>query len=157
MFHLRYATENDLPAINLVIDAAIMAWNLPDRVKRLSLPSYHYNEVDLQHFEIVIIEQHTQILGLVAWEQADIKDTPAQQTGLLLHGIYVQPDFQHHGIGSILLQAAETAVRQQGLNGLLLKAQTDAIPFFSKKGFQPVEIKNKSRDYANRLWKTLNP
>lgn len=58
-----------------------MTWNLPQRVKRLSLPSYRYTPLDFDHLEIVVAEddQHN-IIGIAAWEQASAKDTPAEHT-----------------------------------------------------------------------------
>lgn len=149
------AYKEDLDDINQVIEAAIMQWNLPERVKRLSLPSYFYNELDLEHFEIVVAKQSEKIIGLASWEQADIKDTPEYQSGLLLHGLYVHPDNQNQGIGKKLLKTAEKAARDKGLNGLLVKAQPDAVAYFRKQGMSEVEIQNTSRDYAHRLWKAV--
>ncbi len=37
---IRLAGHADLEAINRVIEVAVMTWDLPDRVKRLSLPAY---------------------------------------------------------------------------------------------------------------------
>ncbi|WP_245795405.1 hypothetical protein [Thioalkalivibrio denitrificans] len=37
---LRAGDKSDLPAINAVIERAVMTWRLPDRVKRLSLPRH---------------------------------------------------------------------------------------------------------------------
>jgi predicted N-acetyltransferase YhbS len=150
------ATKEDLPAINQVIEAAIMRWNLPERVKRLSIPSYFYNEQDLQHLEIVVAKQDNAIIAVASWEPAENKDTPDNQTGLLLHGLYVHPDKQNHGIGKKLLNAAENAARNKGLNGLLVKAQADAVDYFIKQGMHEIRIQNTSRDYAHRLWKAVN-
>ncbi|MFN2338454.1 MAG: GNAT family N-acetyltransferase, partial [Gammaproteobacteria bacterium] len=87
---LRQVTTRDLPAINQVIDAAVMGWNLPERVKRLALPSYHYDALDLDHLEIQVVEDGAgDITGVVACEPASPADIPAGMTGLLLHGLYV--------------------------------------------------------------------
>lgn len=153
---LRKATQADLPMINQVIEAAIMTWALPERVKRLSMPSYFYNEIDLDHFDIIVAEQDSQIVAVAAWEEVNPKDIPAGKTGLFLHGLYVHPGKQHQGIASQLVSAVENAARKRGINGILVKAQTDAIPFFIKMGMQPVAVKNHSRDYAKRFWKPLD-
>lgn len=150
------ATKNDLPAINKIIEAAIMRWNLPERVKRLSLPSYFYNEQDLHHLDIVVAKQDENLIAVASWEQAENNDIPGNQTGLLLHGLYVHPDHQNQGIGKKLLEAAENAVRNKGLNGLLVKAQADATGYFIKQGMVEVEILNTTRDYAHRLWKLVS-
>ena len=150
------ATKNDLPTINKIIEAAIMRWDLPERVKRLSIPSYFYNEQDLQHLEIVVAKQDDSVIAVASWEPAENTDTPGNQAGLLLHGLYVHPDYQNLGIGKKLLNAAKNAVRNKGLNGLLVKAQADAVAYFIKQGMSEVEIQNTSRDYAHRLWKAIS-
>lgn len=149
------AAKEDLFAINKVIEAAIMQWDLPERVKRLSLPSYLYNEFDLQHIEIVIAKQADIVTGIASWEPADNKDTPENQAGLLLHGLYVHPEYQHQGIGKKLIREAEQAASKKGFKGVLVKAQADAVKYFIKQGFNEVEIKNTTRDYAHRLWKVV--
>jgi len=154
--NISIATKEDLDSINQLIEAAIMSWNLPERVKRLSLSSYFYTEQDLQHLEIVVAKQDKHILAVASWEQADNKDTPENKSGLLLHGLYVHPANKNQGIGKKLLAAAEKATRDKGLNGLLVKAQADAFAYFIKQGMVQVEIQNTSRDYAHRLWKAVS-
>lgn len=154
---LRKATTKDLETVNKIIDAAVMTWDIPERVKRLSLPSYHYHSHDLEMLEMVVAEtSELQIAGVAAWEQADTKDTPAGQEALLLHGIYVNPQFQRRGIGRELLKAAEQAAREQDDHGLLVKAQPSAAGFFQSQGMKALKIKNENRDYAHRFWKLIN-
>ena len=75
---IRPAGQADLEAINRVIEAAVMTWHLPDRVKRLSLPAYRYDSVDLVHLDIVLAEDSRQnIIGIAAWEQATTRESPA--------------------------------------------------------------------------------
>jgi len=153
---IKIAKQTELDGINHVIEAAIMQWKLPERVKRLSLASYFYNELDLKHFEILVAKQGEKNIAVTSWEAADSKDTPQYKTGLLLHGLYVHPDNQHQGLGTMLLQQAENAVKDKGLSGLLVKAQPDAIDFFLHQGMHELEIHNSSRDYAHRLWKDIS-
>ena len=53
-FILRPACGSDLDAVNGVIEAAVMGWHLPERVKRLSLPSYRYTRTDIDHMQVVV-------------------------------------------------------------------------------------------------------
>ena len=153
---LRKATINDLPAINELIEAAILTWDLPERVKRLSLPSYHYQPHDLETLEIVVAENiEHQIIGIAAWEPANPKDSPQGQHALLLHGIYVNPQQYRKGIGRQLFNAAEQAALVKDFSGLLVKAQADAANFFLAQGMQSLEIENEKRDYAYRYWKLI--
>jgi predicted N-acetyltransferase YhbS len=109
--------------------------------------------MDLEHLEIFVAQIGQKTVGVVAWEPADINDTPNHTKGLLLHGLYVDPDTHLQGIGTRLFQAAERAVQDQGLNGLLVKAQSGAEGFFKKQGMTRLPVHNPERHYVNRYWK----
>lgn len=150
---LRSASAADLDAVNRIVKDAVSTWQLPERVKRLAMPTYLYTEHDLHHLQIVVVEDSAAtMLGVATWEQAAERDCPPGQRGLLLHGLYVDPDQQGHGTGSFLLSFAFDAAREQGYDELLLKAQADAEGFFSAKGLQRLVVENATRDYSNRFW-----
>jgi GNAT superfamily N-acetyltransferase len=153
---LRHGKTSDLDAVNTLIQAAIMTWDLPERVKRLSMPSYCYSAHDLEHLSLVIAASPADaMLGIAAWERADANDAPGDQSGLLLHGIYVDPERHHEGVGSRLLQAAIEAARKGGYDGLLAKANKDAQGFFTARGLQPLPAERPGRDYPYRYWIAL--
>lgn len=151
---LRPAAPADLDPINTVIERAVQTWTLAPRVKRLALVSYRYNTFDLQMLQIVVAEDTDHhIIGVAAWEPADTRDTPPGCNALLLHGIYVDPGSHRQGVGSQLLNAAELAAREQGFDGLLVKAQSEASGFFTSRGMRPLAVADSQRDYGNRYWK----
>lgn len=151
---LRPANQADLDAVNRVVAAALMSWNLPERVKRLALPSYRYTVPDFAHLDIVVAEdKRQQVIGVAAWEQADARDLPEGQTALLLHGIYVDPSHHHRGVGRQLFRCAEQAVHAQQYGGLLVKAQPDADGFFLAQGMKRMQVADPARQYGNRFWK----
>jgi predicted N-acetyltransferase YhbS len=149
---LRFGSTDDLDAVNTLVEAAIMTWDLPERVKRLSVPSYRYNNHDLEHLKLVIVESATgDIMGIATWEPADAADTPQNQKGLLLHGLYVHPEHHYQGIGSRLLEVALDAGRQVGYDGLLVKANKDAKGFFAARGLRRLTVERPG-DYPYRFW-----
>lgn len=150
---LRPASVGDLDAVNSVVEAAVMGWDLPERVKRLSLPSYRYQPHDLEHLDLVVAVDGECILGVAAWEPAQPGDGPAAARALLLHGLYVAPERQGGGLGTRLLGAAELAARQAGFDGVLVKAQRSAQPFFLARGFALLAVADPDRDYPHRLWR----
>ncbi len=155
---LRPAHAADLGAVNALIERAVMTWQLPERVKRLALPSYRYTEHDLEHLTLVVSEHAGQgIVGVAAWEPANPQDLAPGQSGLLLHGLYVDPARQRQGIGRRLLAAAIGAAHARGYHGVLVKAQADAAPFFLKQGLQPVAANDPARDYPHRYWAASRP
>lgn len=150
---VRPALPADLAALNAVIGRAVMTWRLPDRVKRLAMPSYRYHSHDLDHLELLVAECcDGRIVGVAALEEAAPRDLPAGRTGLLLHGLYVDPEEQGCGVGSRLLQAAGASTRARGYDGLLVKAQPDAVGFFAKHGLTRLEATDPARDYPYRFW-----
>ncbi|MCI0505080.1 MAG: GNAT family N-acetyltransferase [Gammaproteobacteria bacterium] len=153
---LREAGAADLVAVNRLIDAAIMTWDLPERVKRLSRPSYHYKSHDLETIKLVVEEDSAHhVVGIAAWEPVGSIDALEGYSAMLLHGLYVMPDHHHQGIGTQLLRAAEQAAIDKGFSGLLVKAQASAAGFFKANGMQPLEVGDTRRDYKHRYWKLL--
>jgi len=153
---LRFVEADDLPAVNAVIERAVMSWNLPERVKRLSLSTYSYTPLDLEHLDVAAaVRGAGDILGVAAWEPADPADTPGGCSGLLLHGIYVDPAAHHQGIGTKLLAAAQAAARERAVDGVLVKAQRGAEGFFAARGFRKLSVEDPERDYPHRYWMGL--
>lgn len=153
---LRSATVADLPAVNAIIDAAVMTWELPERVKRLALPVYRYNTQDLDFLELIVaLDSDGHSRGVAGLEPADAAEAPASSQPLLLHGIYVLPDWQRCGIGRRLLQASAAAARRRGFDSLLVKAQAGAEAFFRHQGFASLPATNPERDYPHRFWKPV--
>jgi GNAT superfamily N-acetyltransferase len=155
---LRPATPADLDAINSVIERAVLTWPLPERVKRLTLPSYRYQPHDLDHLKIMVAENSEHgVIGVAAWGPAALRDLPAGKTGLLLHGLYVDPERQRQGVGRKLLDVALRAAREQGFDGLLVKVQPGAEGFFLARGLERVPTENPGRDYPHRFWAAVAP
>ncbi len=155
-FSIRPAHAADLEAINAVIESCVMGWNLPPRVKRLALGSYLYRTPDLEFMELLLaVSPGGEIAGIAALEPADAGALPEDRNGLLLHGLYVRPELQGQGIGTLLVAQALNKACIQGLRGLLVKAQNDATGFFDACGFQRLPISDTAADYANRWWKPV--
>jgi L-amino acid N-acyltransferase YncA len=153
---IRPAVDADLSPVNAVIESAVMTWNLPERVKRLAMPSYFCTGCDLKYQRVVVAEDSANgVVGVAAWEPAVARDCPQGCRGLLLHGIYVSPGQQRHGIGARLLSAAAMDARAQGCDGVLVKAQADAEGFFGSQGLQKLPVLQPDRDYPLRYWLDL--
>ncbi len=155
-FKLRRADLADLEAVNGLIEAAVMGWALPERVKRLSLASYRYDQHDLSFLELAVAETaYPGPIGVAAWEPADSADVPDGGAALLLHGLYVAPDRQRKGVGTCLFEMAEQAAIRKRLDGVLVKAQVDAAGFFRGLGLEQLPVRNPERDYPHRYWRPL--
>ncbi len=156
-WNLRAARAVDLDPINVLIGRAVMTWSLAERVKRLALPSYHYQSQDLDHLQILVAEdQAANLAGVAAWEPAAERDCPQGRRGLLLYGLYVDPDRQGRGVGSRLLAGAAAAARADGYDGLLVKAQADALGFFQARRLERLPVGDSAQSYPNRFWLDLS-
>ena len=62
---------------------------------------------------------------------------------------------QRHGVGGRLLAAAAAAARDQGCDGLLVKAQADAVGFFEARGLDRLAVEGVEQDYPRRFWLDL--
>ena len=72
---LRMAMGVDLDPVNAVIERAVMTWKLPERVKRLAMPSYRYTGYDLKCLHIVVaVDSAIGIVG-VASVKVDGRDS----------------------------------------------------------------------------------
>jgi len=152
---LRSATREELATINVIIEAALMNWRLPERIKRLALPIYRYTDVDFENLQIIVAEMVGKgLVGVAACEISD-SEVPGQQA-LLLHGLYVRPEFQHEGIGSQLFNAIEALVPKYKCDGLVVRAHTDAVGFFEFHNMQRLESAEPKNDYAHRFWKPVS-
>ena len=149
---LRTASTGDLPAVNAVIERAIQCWDLPERVKRLCLPIYTYDAVDFRHLDISVAEVDS-IVGVSAWARADERDDPSGRGALLFHGVYVDPAWHGHGIGTQLLERAIAAACASTLGGVLVKAQRGAEGFFRARGLDRLPVLDPDRDYPHRYWR----
>jgi GNAT superfamily N-acetyltransferase len=54
-------------------------------------------------------------------------------------GLYVDPDWQRHGLGGLLLARAEAAIGGSGYGSVTIKASISAVPFYVRHGYRVVE------------------
>lgn len=149
---LRRGDVTDLEAINGVVTRAIDTWEVSDRVKRLALPVYHYAPEDFAHLEFLLTLVDGRVTAVAAWEPAASEELPSGFDGLLLHGLFVDPDACGRGLGTALLHACADRAREQGLDGVLVRATRDSASFFERRGLTKLPVVDADRDHALRYW-----
>ena len=152
--NIRPARQWDHLLINHVIEQAVMGWDLPERVKQLTVSSYYYHEYDFEHYRIVVAEIGNEIVGVVAWEMQPVV-IQNNKKALVIHGIFINPRYQKKGIGTRLFHLAVKAAQKEHYDGLLVRAQKDAEGFFVRMGMKKLDVIDDRRDYAHRYWKSL--
>lgn len=155
---LRKATPDDLMFINGIIETSVMSWQLPERVKRLSLPNYRYKA---EHFDtltlfLAVAKETPDVLGVLALGTATGEHAPPGKNATLLHGIYVDPINHREGVGTKLVAHSVKAAKKAETDGVLVHAQPDSIAFFEATGFARCEIPDtEDTEYRNTFWKSL--
>ena len=139
---VRYATPDDLNAINCVIDAAVMAWPLAQRVKRLSLSALRYDAQDYEHFEMFVALKDNEIVGVAVWD-------PVDESGLF-HGLYVEPKSQRAGVGKRLMQRVLDRASYLGHESVLVRAERVSAGYFERQRFERVIVSESEYPYQYR-------
>jgi N-acetylglutamate synthase-like GNAT family acetyltransferase len=153
---IRKGSLEDIDQINQVLEQAVMSWGLPERVKRLAIPSYRYHAYDMNSMSFYLAENASgEVIGVAALEAIPSLEDQKCSPSMLLHGLYVLPEYHHRGIGRQLLSVAEEHAQQEGFSGLMVKAQPEAKVFFSRNGYKELAVEDVRKDYQYRLWKSL--
>ncbi|MCP5155929.1 MAG: GNAT family N-acetyltransferase [Ectothiorhodospiraceae bacterium] len=149
---LRLADVDDIPRINRVVEASLATWDVAERVRRLALPSLSYDAFDARHMTFVLAEARGAVVGVAAWEPAGPGDAPPGRRALLLHGLFVVPQWQRQGVGAALLAAARRAATDARADGVVVRAWREAEGFFLAQGMLgfPGDAPDRS---PRRLWR----
>jgi GNAT superfamily N-acetyltransferase len=147
------ASVTDLLPVNQVIEQAVMAWPLSERLRRLSLPLLTYAEIDWQYYEFLVIRDHNIIVAMTAWDPHTLLSTK-HGNAALLHGLYVTPHRQGQGLGWNLVRTVADRARSLRVEGLLIKAERVAVSYFEQHGLQAVAPASR-QDYPYQFWLDL--
>jgi len=130
--HYRAATTHDIPAINRVVEQAVMTWPLAERIKKLSLNVLTYDYTDFAYYCCYVAVSKEKIVACVIWDP--------EQKEMLCHGLYVAPAYQSVGVGKSLLNYFYQAAKHGGSSAVLVKAERVSCDYFIKLGYQAVPV-----------------
>lgn len=147
------AKHTDLAQINQLIAQAVMAWPMPERIKRLSVPVLSYDSEDFKHYQFLLLKEVDLIVGVAVWN-AKTSVMTARGTGRLLHGLYIAPAFQGRGYGQQLMGQIFAEAGALGVDGVLVKAERPALGFFKHCALQSLPASNDT-DYPYQFWHQL--
>ena len=126
---LRRASEDDLPAIKELVDAAYTKY--VERIGRPPAPMVQDYGQLLTTSRVWVIDCGTTIVGLLVTED--------KSDHLFLDVIAVAPDTQGSGLGRKLMDRAELDAAEQGLTEVRLytnQAMTENLTFYPKLGYR---------------------
>ena len=152
---LRKATTTDIPAIQKLIDASVRGLQAQDYTQeQIDAALRTVFTVDTQLIEdgtYFVFEQDGEMVGCGGWSQRKTLcggDHHAMRENALMdpsqdaakiRAIFVAPQWARHGIGSLLLKAAEDAAVAVGFRRLEMGATLTGVPVYLRRGYRKVE------------------
>jgi N-acetylglutamate synthase-like GNAT family acetyltransferase len=157
MFTIRKARQEDKEAIWRVHVRAIRktcASHYPPEVIRIwagRLQSEKYASA-IGSNEFFVAEESGAVVGFAELSRADSE----------VQGLYVSPEVAGRGVGRKLLGTLEERARAFGLKSLRLTSSLNAVSFYEREGFRPLETVTKTispgvERASVRMVKVLSP
>lgn len=154
-FRFTQLSDDSITAINQVIESSIQAWQLSDRLYRLSINAYRYSPSDwIDHRFYGLMDQNNTLVGVLVFNE-DASELPDYHQCLQIHGLYVCQNRQGQGVGSQCIDEAVILTRKLDLNALFVKAHESAVGFFKHQGFNEIPVQDALRDYPHRLVRSV--
>lgn len=129
MIRLRRAVSADRAAIWEVRTGAIAScithYPQQDIDVWASAPPPENLERTIESNEFLVVEDDGEIVGTGFLDRD-------QKT---LEAVFVRPDYQGQGVGTMILQALEAAAVNAGIKRLAVAATLNSVPFYTARGF----------------------
>lgn len=155
MFTHRLATEDDLPAIRVLMDVAIAehlkAFLDPAQVE-LSKSIMGLDTQLIADRTYFLVEKQGMLAGCGGWSRRATlyggDHSTAQRNAALLdiakdaariRAMYTHPDFARRGVGRLILQLCEGAARTAGFKSVELMATLSGEPLYKACGYTQIE------------------
>lgn len=150
----RLATEDDLPALSRVMDAAIselqQGFLTPEQIasSRMIMGLDRQLVADRTYF---VVEADGRIAGCGGWSRRATlyggDHTPGRDAALLdpsreaarVRAMYTHPDFARRGVGRLILALCEDAARAEGFARLELMGTMSGRPLYLQAGYTDIQ------------------
>jgi GNAT superfamily N-acetyltransferase len=157
-FRLRLATEEDLPALHILIEASVRVLQAADYTPAqiegalgtvLGLDTQLVR--DRTYYVAETIGESSRIAGCGGWSRRrtlfGADRGPDREPELLdpradaakVRAIFVHPDFARRGLGSLILATVEDAARQDGFTRFEMGSTLTGVPLYRLKGYVEIE------------------
>jgi len=144
-----------LEAINQVLASSITAWQLSDRLYRLSVNAYRYHHSDwIDHQSYGLRNENNTLVAILVVNE-DNSDLPDDHLCLQIQGLFIGKHNQKRRLGSRLTHEAAQVALDQSLELLLVKAHESAVSFFEHHRFHRIPVTDEVRDYPYRLVRSV--
>jgi N-acetylglutamate synthase-like GNAT family acetyltransferase len=155
-YSLRKANSGDIPAIEKLIDASVRGLQTqdysPEQIEGALRTAFTVDTQLIEDGTYFVVEQDGEMIGCGGWSQRKtlcggdhhaVRDNvlmDPSQDAAKVRAIFVAPRWARHGIGSILLKAAEDAAMAAGFRRLEMGATLTGVPAYLRRGYRKVEM-----------------
>ena len=154
-YRLTHETPDALEAINQVLASSITAWQLSDRLYRLSVNAFRYHHSDwIDHQSYGLRNENNTLVEILVVNE-DSSDLPDDHLCLQIQGLFIEKHNQKRRLGSRLIHEAAQVALDQSLELLLVKAHESAVSFFEYHRFHRIPVTDEVRDYPYRLVRSV--
>lgn len=159
----RIATEGDIPALSVVMDAAIAELQRGFLDPAQIASSRTIMGLDRQLISdgtYFVVEAEGRVAGCGGWSRRATlyggDHTPGRDAALLnpateaarVRAMYTHPDFARRGVGRLILTLCEAAARAEGFARVELMATLSGRALYSQCGYRDIEAIEDSRGGA---------
>jgi len=156
-FHLRLATEADIPALHALIEASVRGLQANDYTPSQmegALGTVLGLDTQLiadQTYFVAESSEENRIAACGGWSKRKTlfgaDRGPGRKPELLnpatdaakVRAIFVHPDFARRGLGSLILATVENAAREAGFRSFEMGSTLTGVPLYTLKGYKEVE------------------
>lgn len=129
-------TTDELGTVNAIIAAAVLGWPMAARLKRVAVGVLSYDTLDLREMEMLLARVGGSPAGVAAWDPATVLHGRDGWSGVLLHGLYVHPEWQGNGVGTALQHAVADQATDLGFDALVVKSERVSVGYFERCGYE---------------------
>jgi len=155
-FHLRSATDKDIPQLRDLIDASVRGLQsadyTPAQIEQSLKTVYGVDSQLIADQTYFVVEAESgEIVGCGGWSKRRTlfggDQYAAREDSLLdpqkepakIRAFFVRPEFARRGIGTLILQACEAAAAAGGFTRLEMGSTLSGVPFYRAHGYSQLE------------------
>jgi N-acetylglutamate synthase-like GNAT family acetyltransferase len=155
MIRVRIATIEDVPTLEALIDASVRGLQSRDysaaEIERALATVYGVDTQLIADGTYWVAESPPEIVGCGGWSRratlfggdqyAGRKDSLLDPTkdAAKIRAFFVHPDWARRGIGTMILDACETAARDAGFTRFEMGATLTGVPFYATRGYTALD------------------
>jgi N-acetylglutamate synthase-like GNAT family acetyltransferase len=157
-FHIRPATQSDIPALTELIGASVRQLQssdyTPEQIEAALRTVYGVDTVLIEDGTYLVAEsdsnprelaacggwsKHKTLYGADHWTSRDDAMLDPANDAAKVRAFFVSPDWARRGVGTALLDACEAAAREAGFRRSEMGATLTGVKLFEARGYRAVE------------------